>query len=176
MRNLFASLVLAGTLISTGCSSLLSLNPIVKDREAVFDAGLLGTWLDGEDLYILRQSGNNVYTVSYSDKKGSVVKLEGRLVQLGKASILDLVENKPDCVFCIPGHAFVRVWLEGTTLRWAFLDSDWLKSQVSEHKLASQLIGNDTVLTASTDSIKNFMLVYGADDRAYGEVHELRRQ
>ena len=47
-------LAVAGTLMCTGCSEMISLHPFVTDGEAVQDARLTGVWVDGDDLYIVR--------------------------------------------------------------------------------------------------------------------------
>ena len=45
-------LAVAGTLMCTGCSELISLHPFVSDKEAVQDARLLGVWVDEDDTYL----------------------------------------------------------------------------------------------------------------------------
>ena len=50
-------LAVAGTLMCTGCSELISLHPFVSDKEAVQDARLLGVWADEDDTYLVRQDG-----------------------------------------------------------------------------------------------------------------------
>src|ERR1039458_8604329 len=67
MRISQVVLALAGTLMCTGCSEMISLHPFVADGEAVQDARLPGVWLDGDNpMYIVRADGNG-YTISQSD-------------------------------------------------------------------------------------------------------------
>ena len=57
MKHLAFSLALACVITLTGCSSLVSLNPFVTDKEAVMDPALLGVWTNenGKETYLVRQ-------------------------------------------------------------------------------------------------------------------------
>jgi hypothetical protein len=169
-------LALAGALILTGCDSpaLLSLDPVVTDQEAVFDPTLLGTWGSNQDkdLCIFRRDGDSGYAITYvsgSDAR----QFTARLFRVGEASMLDLTPESSDD-FQVAGHALVRIWTEGGTLRWTYLDTEWLRKQ------ASQLLPNKAddkrmVLTAPGTAVRAFVAKFGVDDKAHGDTAEWQR-
>jgi len=168
-------LALAGTLMCSGCSELISLHPFVTDNEATLDARLLGVWTDGDNpMYIVRQDGNG-YTISHSDKSSpAVYKLKAKMLKVGDARILDLTPADEDA-FQIAAHTPLRVWMEGATLRLAFLDSKWLREKAAA-QLATQQEGDRLLITSPQEEVTRFLLTYGGDDRAYGKINVLTRQ
>lgn len=174
MRLPMLVVALTGSLFMTGCSKLVSLNPFVTEKEAGMDPALLGVWHDeeGGEMYIVKQAGNT-YSITYIDKSSSTIRLEARLLEAGDAKFLDLV-SKNDDPFQIPAHTPMRVWPEGSTLRMAFLDSDWLKQQATQ-QLAVQVTADRTVIVAPSDAVRSFLTKYGADARAYGEQQVLQK-
>jgi hypothetical protein len=167
-------LALAGTLTCTGCSELVGLHPFVTDKEAVLDTRLLGVWADDDDLYIVRPDGNG-YAISYSNKKApAVYKLTAKMLKVGEARILDLTPAEEDA-FQIAAHTPMRVWVEGTTLRMAFLDSKWLFEHASA-QLAVQELDKRLLITSPGEEVTRFLMTYGADDRAYGKPTVLTKQ
>jgi hypothetical protein len=174
MRIFQVVVALAGTLLCTGCSEMISLRPFVADSEAIQDARLPGVWLDGDDpMYIVRQDGNG-YIISQSDKSSPVIyKLKAKMLKAGDARILDLTPAEEDA-FQIAAHTPLRVWIDGATLRVAFLDSKWLRE-----KAGAQLVtqaGDRLLITSPQEDVTRFLLTYGGDDRAYGKVTVLSRQ
>ena len=174
MRLTNSLLALTGVLFMTGCSALVSLNSPAADDDAT-DAALLGFWHNAEDdaTYIVRQAGS-AYAVTYLEKS-STYRFEARLWRSGDARFLDLVSTKKDG-FQIPAHTPVRVWIDGETLRFAFLDSGWLREQAAL-QLPVQMVGERTVTTASGDAVRSFLAKYGSDERAHGDVvvlHKMR--
>jgi hypothetical protein len=126
-------MAVASTLVLGGCDNpaLISMEAAVSEQETVFDPGLLGSWeiKQGDDLCILRRGYGNAYAIAYvSDGNGH--KFEGRLFQAGQAQVMDLAPEDSDD-FQIPGHAFIRILSSGATLRWAYLDSDWLRQHAA---------------------------------------------
>ena len=167
-------LALAGTLLFTGCSDLISLHAFVTDKEAALDPRLVGVWAGEDDLYIVRQDGNG-YTISHADKSASTVyKLKARMLKVGEARILDLTPFEED-PFQVPAHTPMRIWMEGATLRMAFLDSKWLREQASAH-LAVEGSGDRQLITSPGEEVKRFLITYGADDRAFEKPNVLTRQ
>jgi hypothetical protein len=167
-------LAVAGTLLCTGCSELIALRPFVTDREAVQDARLLGVWTGDDDLYMVRQDGDG-YTIGYSEKKSvAVYNLKAKMLKVGEARILDLTPAEDDA-FRIAAHTPLRVWIEGATLRVAFLDSKWLRERASA-QLAVQELGDRLLITSPEEEVTRFLLAYGGDDRACGKPSVLTRQ
>ena len=177
MRFPMILLALTGTLALAGCDSpsLLSLDPAVTDQEAVFDASLLGTWetAQGGDLCIFRHGDGNAYTVTYVSD-GTSRKFEARLFQAGQTRLLDLSPLDSDD-FQIPGHTLIRILASGESLRWTFLDSEWLRQQAAQELPSRARDGNKILLTAPAASLRDFLGKYATDDRAHGDVEEWRR-
>ncbi|HLJ47527.1 MAG TPA: hypothetical protein VKU01_16040 [Bryobacteraceae bacterium] len=172
----FPALILAltGAMFLTGCSNLVSLNPFATDKDSTFDPALTGVWHDSDDdTYIVKRSGDH-YGITYIDKSEDVMKFEAWLFETGDATLLDLVSKK-DAPFHVPAHTPLRVWIDGATLKFAFLDSDWLRQQVAQ-ELTAQTIDGRVVLTAPNVSARAFLAKHGADTRAYGEIATLQKQ
>ena len=166
-------LTAAGLMMCTGCSEMVSLHALVGDPEAIFDARLTGVWTLDDDVYIVRQDGNG-YNISCLDKNSAPYKLKAKLLKAGDAGILDLTPASDDA-FRIAAHTPLRVWVEGATLRMAFLDSKWLREHAGA-QLATQEVDGRTLITATQEELTRFLVAYGADERAYGNPTVLTRQ
>ena len=173
MRYTTLTLALAGLILTSGCSSLVSLQPFVTAEHSVLDAGLTGIWSDpkGETTYVIQQVGNH-YRISSLDSS-ETVRFEARLMQTGDVKILDLVQ-KDDGGFGLPVHFAVRVWPEGSTLRMALLDSDWLKDQALQ-VLPAQAVDDQTVITGPSEAVRAFVAKFGAEEKAYSKIETLHR-
>ena len=168
-------LAAAAALMTTGCTSLFSLNPAVTGKEAVTDATLAGTWqAEGDtDIVTIQQGQDREYEIAFRSEKDPPLKFRGDLMRVGDAAILDL-NAKADAPFTIAPHFFVRVWPEGNTMRWAWLQTDWLKKQAAA--LPSQEIDKDTLLlTAPSAAVGQFLRTNGVDPRAHDEVTIFQR-
>ena len=174
MKHLALSVALAGAIALTGCSSLVSLSRFVTDEQAVMDPALPGIWTsqDGKDIYWVREDGNG-YSIRHLDDSSVSQEFKARLRVAGDFKLLDLVSANEDA-FQIAVHTPIRVWTEGSTLRMALLDSDWIKEQSCKQLPTSP--ANDRILiTAPSDAVGNFLAKIGADTKAYGETEVLRR-
>ena len=172
IANLLLTVAAAASL--SGCSTLVSLHPFVTDQQAVIDPTLLGVWAkaNGDDLYIVRQDGSH-YTIRHVDKSDSRT-FSAQLLKVGDVRILDLVSTNDD-PFQLAVHTPMRVWVDGATLRFATLDSDWL--QENAHKqLAIQEAGERSLITAPGDTLLRFLIAYGTADNAYGKPEVLEKQ
>ena len=169
-------LALAGALILTGCDTpaLLSLEPVATDQEAVFDPTLLGAWgaKEDKDLCIIRRDGETGYAITYLSG-GDARQFSARLFRVGEVSMLDLTPDSSDD-FRIAGHAVVRIWAGGGTLRWTYLDAEWLRKQAAP-LLPNRADDKRMVLTAPGAAVRAFMAKYGVDDKAHGDTTEWQR-
>jgi hypothetical protein len=169
-------LVLAGALVLTGCDTpaLLSLEPVVTGQDAAFDPTLLGTWEadHGNDLCIIRRDGDTGYAITHVSG-GSVRQFSARLFCVGEASVLELTPEGTDD-FQIAGHAVVRIWTGGGTLRWAYLDTEWLRKQAAQ-LLPNRADDKRMVLTAPGAAVRAFVAKFGVDDKAHGDAFEWQR-
>ena len=176
MKLTLMLLALAGALILTGCDTpaLLSLEPVVTDQDAAFDPTLLGTWEadHGNDLCIIRRDGDTGYAITHVSD-GSVRQFSARLFRVGEASVLELTPEGTDD-FQIAGHAVVRIWTGGGTLRWTYLDTEWLRKQAAP-LLPNRADDKRMVLTAPGAAVRAFVAKYGIDDKAHGNTAEWQR-
>jgi hypothetical protein len=166
MKILSLTLALAGAAALTGCSNLVSLNPIVTGNQAVMDANLAGTWKGGDgDVLVVVPKDDSSYSITYTNTKETTLKLTAMVFRAGDAELLDLV-NDNEGFLQVPVHAVVRVWPEGNMLRWTFLDSKWLREQAGR-ELASLPRGDGQLLTAPGDAVRRTLLKYAGDSKAY---------
>lgn len=156
----------------TGCESpvptFLSVEPIAGANDTVIDPALLGTWEEpgGKDLAAVIRPADQGYQISIL-AGGSVLAFGAKLFRVKDSEFLDLVPED-DNDFRVPGHAIVRLWIDGPGLRWAFLDSDWLKQQAAS--LPAHTAGGKMQLFAPSDTVRAFLAVNGLNDKAYGKT------
>ncbi len=168
----------AAAVVLTGCDSgaLLSVDPLVTEADAVFDAGLMGTWGGTGDsdsaVCIIRRRADAGYRISYV-KGGSAKEFDALLFRVGEAEVLDLVASPPDD-FLIAPHMPVRIWLMGGQLRWAYLDSEWLRAQARQ-MLPHRPVDQKILLAVPTAAVREFLLKNAADEKAIGEVQTFVR-
>jgi hypothetical protein len=177
MRFLMILLAAAGTLMLAGCDNpaLISTEPAVSDQGTVFDASLLGTWetKQGGDLCIVRRGQGNAYAVTYVSD-GSARKFEGRLFLAGQARLMDVSPQDSDD-FQISGHALIRILSSADTLRWAYLDTDWLRQHAAGELANKPRDGGKLLLTAPTARLASFLANYAADEQAHAGIEEWKR-
>jgi hypothetical protein len=169
---------LAAFAILTGCDTpapgLLSLEPVATASDTATDSGLPGTWQSqGEKdlIVIIRQADEGGYQIA-ALSGGSVMNFQAQLFRVKDAELLDL-SPADDNDFRIPGHAVVRVWVDGPTFRWAFLDSDWLKQKAAA--LATHSGDGKMQLFSSTEAVRAVIVANGSNDKAYGQVATWQR-
>ena len=174
MRIIGALLIAATVLTLAGCSSLVALHPFVTGQQAVFDPALPGVWANaGEDeMYLVRQDGNG-YKIRRVDNSGTQ-NFSAHLLKIGDLRILDLVSDADD-PFRVAVHTPMRIWVDGATLRFATLDTAWLKNHARE-QLAIEDADKRALITASGDMVLRFLTTYGAADDAYDKPITLQKQ
>ena len=178
MKLATLALAAAAAVVMTGCDNpaLLSLDPFVTADAAVFDSGLLGTWTDGgkddPGLCIFRRGTDAAYKITYVSG-GTAQQYDALMFSAGDARILDMSPAGGD-EFSVPGHVPVRVWVEGSQLRWAYLDSEWLREQAGR-QLAARSLDKRMLLSAPGAAMRDFLTKYAADEKAQGDVHTWQR-
>ena len=163
---------LAALAVLTGCESaapsLLSLEPVANAQDTAIDPALLGTWEeqgDKDPVAVIRQGDSGGYQIAVLSG-GSTMNFQAQLFRVGDAEFLDLAPAE-DNDFRIPGHAIVRLWISNGLLRWAFLDSDWLKQQTGG--LATHSGDGKMQLFSSAAAVRAFIAANGVNDKAYGQ-------
>jgi hypothetical protein len=162
----------AAVLLMTGCGSMVSISPLYSDGNAIQEPGLVGTWQagDGDDILVIRPADNKAYQVLYTSMKDAspTMLFQVRLVELQGVRFADVMRNTAG--WTIPGHCFAKVALAGDTLKFSFLDSDWLKEQIQGLKQ-----GELTVLPDSTASLQQMVSKYANEPRALDAETEFQR-
>ena len=163
---------LAAFAILTGCDTptpgLLSLEPVATANDTATDSGLVGTWQsqgDKDMVAIVRQADDGGYQIA-ALTGASVTNFQAKLFRVKDAEFLDL-SPADDNDFRIPGHAVVRVWIDGPAFHWAFLDSDWLKQHANS--LATHDSDGKMLLLSPAADVRAFIAANGANDKAYGK-------
>ncbi|HLK63809.1 MAG TPA: hypothetical protein VKU19_10250 [Bryobacteraceae bacterium] len=174
MKTLALSLMVAGAMTLTGCSNVVSLNPFVTTEQAVMDPALLGTWIssDGKDIYSIRQDGSG-YTIRYLTDSSEVYQVKARLMTAGDVKILDVTAANED-PFQLAVHTGMRVWTDGDTLRFAILQTDWLKEQALR-QLSTAPISDRMLITSPGDAVGAFLAKAASDAKATDEAEVLHR-
>ena len=169
---------LAAFAILTGCDTpapgLLSLEPVAIDSDTATDSALPGTWQSQGDkdlITIIRQADDGGYQIA-ALSGGSVMNFQAQLFRVKDAEFLDLAPAD-DSDFHIPGHAIVRLWIDGPALRWAFLDSDWLKQKAAA--LATHSADGKMQIFSPSAAVHAFIAANGLDDNAYGQIAAWQR-
>jgi hypothetical protein len=164
---------LAASIIFTGCESagpaLLSLEPVATAKDTAIDAALLGTWEEQGDkdlLAIVRPADQGGYQIAVVSG-GSVISFQARLFYVDKSEFLDIAPSD-DNDFRIPGHAIMRLWIDGSALRWAFLDTDWLQQQASA--LSAHTGDGKMQIFSPTAAVRALIVAFGLDEKAYGKA------
>jgi hypothetical protein len=175
----WVSLVFAGILL-TSCGDLPSLEGLANKNNTVFDPALVGAWNSGDAAVIVQRGDNQSYRIHWLGAEDAettetprIVRMEGRLAQIGDQRILDLTASNPGA-FAIPCHVFLRVRPVKDGLQIQFLDSTWIREQVKTSALASVVYDGHPVLTAPAGQIEAFLLKFGLDERALSDPILLR--
>ncbi len=174
MRYPAIIVALIGAVLLTGCSTLISLNPFVAASQTVSDPAIVGTWKtadkDDKGRIVIEQQGS-VYVIRFEGMDEPII-LQGHLTRVGDAELMDVV-NTESHDLAVPVHLVVRLWPSASTLKWVYLESDWLKDQARQ-ALSTQPSNSDTLITTPGDAVPQFLKKFGADARAYsGEPSQL---
>ncbi len=174
MQHKLLGIVVFSAVVFTGCSDIVALNSSVTDSQAATDGKLAGVWTDGHDICIIREPIEGVYPILYAEApdpaasgSGAEQQFEGRLLRTNDAEILDVVPAATD-EFHLAAHMWARVRPGDKELRWAWLDSDWLR-QMARAKLATQEPRDRMVVTSPVDAVRAFLTAYGGNDRAQSD-------
>jgi hypothetical protein len=169
MKRILMLPAVAVALMLTGCEGIptpdiLALESAVAEKEVPPDVPLAGAWesSNSDQTCLIHKEKDGAFSIAYLSGDRPV-SLKGRLFRAGDAMILDL-EPEGDDYFRISGHAFARVWVEGSTFRWAFLDSEWLKEQLKAYP--TYAAGDRTLLLVAGPALRAFIEKAGADERA----------
>jgi hypothetical protein len=143
----------------------------------VFDPDLIGAWNSGDAVVIVQKGDDQSYRIHWLGAEFSdtprILRMEGRLAKIGDQRILDLTASNPGA-FVVPCHVFLRIRTVPEGLKVQFVDSKWMREQVTAGRLAGFMQGGHPVLTAQAAEIAAFLLEFGFDERALDDPMILR--
>lgn len=169
----------------TGCVPIMSLNPFFSAGDVVFEAALLGRWIDEEgNWWTIREGSENRYdliiTPPFSDVD-AYPRIELTLFRLNETYFLDFYPGEredceePDLVCAaslfplFPVHAVAQVGLVGNTLSFGFLDDEWVDRAIEKGRIDVKTVetDDDSLLAAPTDELRQMLIQAVADDGAF---------
>jgi len=154
-------------MLASGC--VLSVNPVVSESDATFDARLLGSWqeVSGSDRAVVTRGADNTYAIEYMTN-GKVTRLGARLGRLGERAVLD-VWPAPDSApselhagFTIPGHLLVTLDAGAEEVRVAMIEPDTFAAALRSGRLQLEHAhtGGRPVLLGTTDELRAALAPY----------------
>ncbi len=176
MRTALLLLVLACTLLMTGCVTL-SVYPLYTPKDLVGDLALEGKWTDpdGKEIWDFRKAGDMWLVTELTRKDGEVIEL--RLVKLGERTFLDVTANNAPSL-AVAGHIFGKIRLNGNELEIQLMGASWLEKAAREAGLPQvALPDKDVLVTAPTADLQKFVLAHADDPEAFeapGTLHRIR--
>jgi len=160
-----AALSLAAAL--PGCTTLMSLQPLYGDDEAVTEPRLVGTWTtEGGTLTVSADgAGYDVQFADTSREANQGERLKVRLVNLHGTLYADMVDAAAACGICVPAHLISVVSIDGDDLRLYPLDSDCFADRARQQKLpVTRTRSPDAViLLAETPELRKFLADVAGD-------------
>jgi len=182
MRTLKVVSIPCMLLLLSGCAAVISVHPLAgpDDKDAVFDPALVGTW---EDVDTPGNGAGTRFNVTGHDSAYSVtVDGDGttytmRLLKVGGRYLLDV--DCPSDGPSPPVHMFLKLRRQNDTAWVASMDSQWLMEQIKTRgQPRHETLEEDShriLLTASPTELREFLLPYAGDDRAFSDEGQLRR-
>lgn len=181
-------------LLATGCDDdagnpfVLSIHPLYIEVDLDFDPTLVGKWVDeeGDVTFIFEKSGNQEYkltVVEREDKEQSKGEFDAHLVRLGGSWFLDIYPKSLQggsefyWTHFIRAHTIARLWIEGDSVKMAFLSSNWLKKRFEDKSVdaAHEIIEGAPILTDTTEDVQNLVDRFANDEEAFPDPLVLQR-
>ncbi|CAN5712333.1 hypothetical protein BH24ACI5_BH24ACI5_14720 [soil metagenome] len=169
-------IVLAAVLLGAPGCLVLTVNPSHDRDDLVWEPGLVGTWIDGDDnaSMTIEASEWQSYKIDYAHpiEKG---QLTGYLTTIGKERYLDVMpaRGQDHGAFLLPVHATLRLKLEGDRLELTALSYDWffdrLKKKAAIPGLTAVLDEKENALIVSpTAALRAWIAKQPAGARTFG--------
>lgn len=154
-----------------GCPAR-SVYPLFTEKNLVFNPGLVGAWTDrdNKETYFFQKAEGKNYAVIVCKENGDTSHYEVQLGQIGKAWFLDSYPNEDTKDFqLVPTHIISKMRLNGDTLIFASLESDYVKKFIETKKLNLPYTTQkgDIILTTTTDELQQLVLQCAQDDTAF---------
>lgn len=165
MRFARFATVIAVCLLTLGCN-VSTIHPLYSKEVAVYDPGLVGTWLlDGGQVSLSNSADGDGYAIVVKSRN-ETRSYSGRLVELGGQRFWDCLSTKQTGPDAVPVHHVFRVMVNQDTLRVAVADRPKVEAILSRDSVLgghSVRNGGQVVLTGSTAEVQTFFRTRGGD-------------
>jgi hypothetical protein len=156
----------------------LSLHPVYRERDLLFDPALLGSWKaeSSRELYHFKKTDGKKYRLVVTDKLGKSATFDACLARIGSALFLDVTPTSFDttvsahyAMHFVPAHSFLRVHHADSTLHIASMSTEWLKTFMEENPclLDHEEVSGFTVITSPTPELHRFLRNHADDTLAF---------
>jgi hypothetical protein len=163
-------LLTATTMLFAGCPAR-SINPLFTDQESLFNASLIGSWANEDEIYTFEKLKEKNYKLIIHSNTSNDSSLY--VVQSGKIGSWWFLDSYPLTSsgehHYLPVHLITKMTLAGDTLRLASLEADWLAKMISEKKLQIMHVkrNDEVILTASTKELQQLVATIGGNSEAF---------
>lgn len=168
IKKIIFILGLACSFILFGC--VLSVNPVLKESDAVFDPQLIGSWeeISGTDRANITRGTANNYEIEYTSE-GKTGKFEARLGKLGEHLILDVwaAPRKgelpdPYADILLSGHLQFFLEIGANEVALTTLDPDSLLKALKSKQvqLSYRQTTDEFILTGTTEELRKGLGTY----------------
>jgi len=183
LRLLRTASGLALAIVGSAC--VLSVDPVVSESGAVFDARLLGTWSaeSDSDRVSVTRLNETTYAIEYT-ADGKRGRFEARLGKLGNRMVLDAWAvpgdsdvKEPYRDMLIPGHMLLALGIGADTVSTAVLDHSALRSALGARvvTLAQVSSKDQVILTGRTAELRAGLAGYVDRTGAWDKPQRWRR-
>ena len=159
--------LLAIALIPVAC--VLSTEPVITERDAIFDPRLLGSWevLADSDRVTVTRGRGLAYHITYSDRKGEAERFTAYLGRLGDRMVLDISPadssvNVPAGDLFVPHHLLLGIDIRDREIGVALLEPDSVRAAVKVGRIpgAHEVSWNRVVLEGGTSELRTLLAGY----------------
>jgi hypothetical protein len=154
-------------LLLAGC--VPSLNPVFTEKDLVFDASVLGVWVqpNARAQWQLSRHSENSYRVVYTDKNGHEGRFVAHLANVDGTKFLDMFPEQMESdaggfynIHLVPTHTIYRVLQSKPNLELAAIDYKWFDQHLNDSPDAIQHVtfNGRKLITAPTEDLQAFVV------------------
>jgi hypothetical protein len=202
MKKMNLCLIVVLILFLAGCGPAMSLFPLYHDSDIVAVDSMVGEWTQQElkdesqknslgkegCCWKIEPGDGGSYNMSFPLGKGNshklrvairVLKLDGKLfVDVAPQDIDPEKDKSTDVTFpSVPAHFFGRIWIEKDHIKMKLLEQDWLREAILKKQVRLDYVyPKDFLLTANTDDLQHFAILFAENGDAFKDEYELVRK
>lgn len=166
---------------------ITSLHPIYTKADLVEEPALVGLWAEAnsKETWRVSEAKDRSYRAVKSDGEGKTAVFIVHLVRLDDTLFLDAYPDRGALPGLdeygsnfVPAHSFFQILEFKPRLKIAAISEDWIRARGrpdATPRLGHELIGNDVILTGSTEELQALLRQAVRDTRAFSSIDELSR-